>query len=137
MKKASIVLFVLLFAVTANSFAQTATLTPATPAPTVKDTSDFFAGKWDMLFIGIPDGDKKLVANLVRKDGKLTGDLTDSTDSTKEKIPITSIEEAPNKITIAFTAQGYDVTLDLDKVDADNLKGRLMGMFDAKAVRLK
>lgn len=135
MKKASIFLFYLFFVVTVNGFAQTAT--PTTPTPAAKDTSNFFVGKWELVFIGIPDGDKKSVANFILKDGKFIGELTDPTDSTKEKIPMTSIEATATKITFGFTAHGYDVTVDLNKIDADNLKGLLMNMFDAKAVRIK
>jgi hypothetical protein len=137
MKKAIIVLFVLLVAAVTNSFAQTATPATASPAPTVKDTTDFFAGKWEVLMIGIPDGDKKFIANFTRQDGKLTGDLSDPTDAKAVKVPFTSIEEEAEKITLAFSAQGYDLTLPLEKVDADNLKGQLMGMFETKAVRVK
>ena len=40
-------------------------------------------------------------------------------------------------IVLYFSAQGYDLTLDLTKVDNDNLKGSLMNMFEAKAIRVK
>ena len=135
MKKASIVLFVLFFAAVTNSSAQTATAT--TSAPVATATADFFAAKWEMTIIGTPGGDKKMIANITRKDGKLTGDLGDPTEPDKEKIPITSIEEEATKITLAFSTSGYDVTVDLEKVDDDNLKGQLMGMFETKAVRVK
>ena len=134
MKKASIVLCVLFFAAITNSFAQTAT---ATPAAVTKDSADFFAAKWEMSIIGTPGGDKKMIANITRKDGKLVGNLGDPAEPDKEKIAITSIEEEANKITLAFSTSGYDVTVDLEKVDADNLKGQLMGMFETKAVRIK
>ena len=63
--------------------------------------------------------------------------MADPTDATKEKIPLTKIEESSDKLSLYFTAQGYDVNVDLAKVDDDNLKGSLMNMFDAKAKRLK
>lgn len=99
--------------------------------------ADFFAGKWEITVLGTPNGDAKLVADLARTDGKLTGQITNATDPSAEKIAITSIEEATDKITIGFSAQGYDVTLDLSKVDDDNLKGNMMSMFDATAKRVK
>ncbi|MBD2757859.1 hypothetical protein [Spirosoma validum] len=124
MKKASTILFLLLLSVAFMGFSQTA-------APT-----DFFAGKWEISVTGTPQGDSKLLADLVRKDGKLTGQLTNMADPTGEKIPINSIEENGDKMGMAFTAQGYDVTIDLSKVDDNNLKGTLMNMFDAKAKRV-
>lgn len=125
MKKVSIFFLFMLLSVAVNSIAQA-------PAP-----ADFFAGKWDIMVAGTPNGDTQLVANLVRKDGKLTGEITTPADTTKGAIPITKIEEGTDKLALYFTAQGYDVNLDLAKVDDDNLKGSLMNMFDAKAKRLK
>ena len=54
----------------------------------------------------------------------------------KETIPA-KVEEAEGKITLYFSAQGYDVNVELNKVDDDNLKGTLMNMFEAKAKRVK
>jgi hypothetical protein len=78
-----------------------------------------------------------MVTELVRKDGKLTGELKSLTDTAMPAIPITSIEEKDGEIEIAFSASGYDITLPLKKEDEDNLKGQMMGMFDAKAKRVK
>ncbi|GAB3908798.1 hypothetical protein GCM10028803_45120 [Larkinella knui] len=125
MKKVSLFLFVFFLGLCVRSFSQTAT------------PPDFFAGKWEIMIFGTPNGDSKLTAELVRKDGKLTGQLVNAADSTAGKIPITSIEEKGDNLSMAFTAQGYDVTIDLAKVDDDNLKGLLMNSFEAKAKRLK
>jgi 23S rRNA maturation-related 3'-5' exoribonuclease YhaM len=125
MKKVSL-LVVFLLGIVASGFAQT----------TTKPT-DFFAGKWEMVVVGTPNGDAKLIADLVRKDGKLTGELADAKDPSKEKIKIDSIDETADKLSIAFQAQGNNITMDLTKVDDDNLKGSVMGMFDATAKRLK
>lgn len=135
MKKVSIVLFVLFFATMTHSFAQTAVAT--TPTATPAAAADFFAGKWEISILGTPNGDAKLVANFTRKDGTLTGEMSDPTDAQKEKIPVSKIEEEAGKITIYFSAQGYDLSLPLEKVDDDNLKGMLMNMFESKAVRVK
>ena len=86
---------------------------------------------------GTPNGDIKFATDLQRKEGKLFGELTIPADPNAPAIPITNIEEGTDKITIYFSAQGYDLNLDLEKVDQDNLKGTLMGMFDSKAVRVK
>jgi hypothetical protein len=124
MKKVSMFLFIFLLSVCTRSFSQTTT------------PPDFFAGKWEITIFGTPNGDSKLTADLVRKDGKLTGQLINAADSTA-KIPITTIDEKGDNLAMAFSAQGYDVTIDLTKVDDDNLKGTLMNSFEAKAKRLK
>jgi hypothetical protein len=126
MKKTAIIFVLLLSVISLRGFSQNA---PAT---------DFFAAKWEVLVVGTPNGDSKLVTELTRKDGKLTGELKDPTGANPEALPITSVVEEENKITIYFTAQGTDVSLDLAKVDDDHLKGSVMnGMFDASAVRVK
>ena len=123
MKKVSIVLFVLFFGMAFHGMAQDA-------------PKDFFAGKWSIVVSGTPEGDSKIIAHLVRKDGSLTGELTVANDATKPAIEITHIEESEDAIEIEFSTSGYDVTLSLEKVDDNNLKGQMMGMFDAKAVRI-
>jgi hypothetical protein len=96
---------------------------------------DYYPGKWNVIIIGTPGGDAKMTFVLERKDGKLGGAVQDSTG--KEMTKITSIEEKEKTITAAFTVQSYDVTLTLDPVDDDHVKGSLMGMFDAKGARVK
>ena len=125
MKKASIFFVALFFGIVINGFSQTAT------------TTDFFVGKWEITIMGTPNGDSKMITELVRKDGKPTGELKDPTDTSKPAIPIAAIEEKDGGIEISFSASGYDLTLPLAKVDDDNLKGQLMNMFDAKAKRIK
>ena len=98
--------------------------------------ADFFVGKWEITVVGTPNGDSKLIANLMRNGDNLTGQLINPADSTAEKVPII-VEHNGDKIGMAFTTQGYDVTIDLAKVDEDNLKGMLMNMFDATAKRQK
>ncbi len=98
--------------------------------------SDFFAGKWEISIFGTPQGDAKLMADLSRVDGKLTGALTASDGVNELKIPITSAVERAEMIELFFVIEGYDVSVDLTKVDDDNLKGSLVGMFDAAAKRV-
>jgi hypothetical protein len=97
--------------------------------------ADYFPGKWNVVIMGTPNGDAKLTFVLERKDGKLSGAVQDTTG--KEITKITSIEEKEKTINAAFTIQSYDVTLTLEPVDDDHVKGSLMGMFDAKGVRVK
>jgi hypothetical protein len=63
--------------------------------------------------------------------------LIDPSGTMKEPIPITNVEEEGDVIKIYFTAQGYDVNVELKKEDDNNLKGSLLGMFESKAVRIK
>ncbi|MCF2520061.1 hypothetical protein [Dyadobacter sp. CY351] len=126
MKRTSIAFVFLFLGFAINGFSQTAA------------TNDFFLGKWEVLVVGTPDGDSKLVTELTRKDGKLTGELKDPTGKNPNALPISNIMEEGNKMTIFFEAQGTEVSLDLAKVDDDHLKGSVMnGMFDATAVRIK
>lgn len=124
MKKVNLFgLFLMLF-VAFNTQAQT-----STPA-------DFFAGKWEITVKGTPQGDSKLLIDLVRKDGKLSGQMSNPAEPTAEKVPVT-VDESEGLLDLAFNAQGYDVTINLKKQDDDNLKGSLLGMFDADAKRVK
>jgi hypothetical protein len=124
MKKASILLFALFLGITFYGYSQTA-------------PKDFFAGKWEISLAGTPNGDVKFQTNLIRKEGKLTGELVNSEDPTNGKRPITKVEENGDKLTIYFeSSQGGEISIDMAKVDDDNLKGSLMS-FDAKAKRIK
>lgn len=100
-----------------------------------QSTTDYFPGKWKVMIYGTPNGDAMLYLLLDRKDGKLSGVVHDSTD--KEMSKLTQIDEKDTTVTVYFTAQGYDVNLFLTPVPADSVKGNLMGMFDAKGVRVK
>jgi len=75
--------------------------------------------------------------NLIRKDGALTGQLKIVGDDSLPLVDISKVEDSSDKVVIYFTIQGYDVNAELTKVDSDNLKGSLMGMFEAKAARVK
>lgn len=98
-------------------------------------TTDYFPGKWIVTITGTPNGDAKMTFFLERKEGKLIGTVQDSTG--KEKATITSIDEKDKTITATYTIMGYDLTLVLDPVDDDHVKGSLLGMFDAKGFRVK
>lgn len=125
MKKAGLFFIVLFLGVLTEVFSQT---TPST---------DFYAGKWEISILGSPRGDVKFITNLVRKDGKLTGELANPTDATEAKRPITKIEESAKKLVIYFeSSQAGEISVDLDKVDDNNLKGSLMS-FEATAKRIK
>ncbi|NBB21312.1 hypothetical protein GVN20_18245 [Runella sp. CRIBMP] len=125
MKKANLFFIVLFLGVITEVFSQT---TPST---------DFFAGKWEIALAGTPMGDVKFTTNLVRKEGKLAGELARADDPTAGKRPITKIEETDKVLKIYFESQqGGEISIDLEKVDDNNLKGKLMD-FEATAKRIK
>ncbi|MDJ1506225.1 ThuA domain-containing protein [Xanthocytophaga agilis] len=103
---------------------------------TDKTSADFFVGQWEATFIGTPNGDASMIMDLVRKDGKLTGNITPKNADGKP-VPLDKIEESADKIVVYFSTSGYDVNVSFEKQDNDNLAGSLMGMFKAKAVRMR
>ena len=100
-----------------------------------QSNADFFAGKWKVTVMGTPNGDASMTFVFEKKDSTLLGVIKDSSD--KEIAKIDKIEETGKTITVYFSAQGYDVNLTLEPVDADNVKGSMMSMFDAKGIRVK
>lgn len=125
MKKLVALVLILMSLCSATSFAK------------LPDPTDFFAGKWKIMVTGTPNGDVTFATNLVRKDGALTGQLKIVGDDSLPLVEIAKIEDSADKVVLYFTIQGYDVNTELTKVDSDNLKGSLMGMFEAKGVRVK
>lgn len=125
MKKLTTFLFALLLLASFKGFSQAAS------------EPDFFAGKWEITVSGLPDGDAKFATDLVRKDGKLTGELKDPT-GVKPAIPIAKVDETKDMISIYFYAeQAGEIAIELTKTENDLLKGQLMNMFDAVAKRVK
>lgn len=98
-------------------------------------TTDYFPGKWIVSVTGTPRGDVKMIFILERKDGALTGTVQDTTG--KEMTKIISIEEKDKTINAAFNVHSYDLTLLLEPVDDDHIKGSLSEMFEATGVRVK
>ena len=97
---------------------------------------DYFAGKWNVIAEGTPNGDSRFLVNLQRKDGKLVGTIDDpQTGKTTSKID--KVEEKEKSVTVYFVGGGYDVYLLLEKKDDDHVIGSLMDMFDATGERVK
>lgn len=97
--------------------------------------ADYFAGKWNVLVKGLPDGDTKLFFVLEKSDSVLTGNVLDSNGVEVSKFD--SVEFNDSSVTVFFTAQGYDVDVVMKKQDEDHIIGSMMGMFDADGVRVK
>lgn len=100
-----------------------------------KTGADYFDGKWNVLIKGTPGGDARMFVALEKKDSTVAGVVQDSTG--KEISRITSVELKDAQVTVYFTAQGYDVSLVLNKKDEDHVTGSLLGMFDAEGDRVK
>jgi hypothetical protein len=100
-----------------------------------KTGADYFAGKWTVTFKGTPDGDKKMVFVLEKKDDAINGVVQDT--SGKELSKITKAELNANTITLYFIINEHDVYAELTKKDEDHAIGNAMGIFDTEAERLK
>ena len=100
-----------------------------------KTGSTYFAGKWNVLLKGIPNGDATMIFVLESKNDSITGVVQDSTGTEISKI--TSAELKDDEVTLYFTAQGYDVNLLLKRKDEDFVTGSLMNMFEAEGKRVK
>jgi hypothetical protein len=98
-------------------------------------TADYFAGKWNVLLKGLPQGDTRMVFILEKNGDKITGQVQDTTGKEISKLSNVGLKE--NEGTLYFTAQGYDVNLFLKKKDDDHTTGSLMGLFDAEGDRVK
>jgi hypothetical protein len=97
--------------------------------------ADYFAGKWNVLVKGLPNGDTHMFFVLEKKDTTLTGVVQDSTGLQISKIDKADL--SATSTTVYFTAQGYDVNLLMNKKDEDHITGSLMSMFDAEGERVK
>ena len=100
-----------------------------------KSGADYFIGKWSVLVKGLPQGDTKMIFILDKNAEKITGVVQDSTG--KEIAKLTNSELKEDELTLYFSAQGYDVNLNMKKKDDDHTTGSLMGMFDAEGDRVK
>ncbi|WP_339880196.1 hypothetical protein [uncultured Algoriphagus sp.] len=95
----------------------------------------YFEGKWNVLVKGTPHGDATIPVRFETKDGKTTGYFKE--EGVEEEKKMSSAVINGDVISTAFNISGYDVTLSLKKVDDDNAKGDLLGMFDAEGTRVK
>ncbi len=120
MEKAKIILATLIFFVSISISAQT-------------EHKDYFVGKWNVVAVGTPSGDSKLIVNLSRKNGKLEGTIIRTGQDPKE---ISKVEEAPNSVKVYFRHLFYKVKLTLIEKDETHVTGSLMDKYKASGVRL-
>lgn len=97
---------------------------------------NYFGGKWDVIVVGTPQGDARIILNFEEVDGKLAGKVIDPVTNTVVS-PITNIEQKGNSVTFLFDAQGYSVSLQLNEKDKNSVTGNMMGMFDASGIRIE
>ena len=95
----------------------------------------YFQDAWSVLVKGLPQGDTRFIIALQNKDGQLVGDIADTTGNVVSKVERSEV--TATSINIYFHAQGYDLTLTLNKKDEDHVTGSLMNMFDAEGERKK
>src|SRR5580765_699131 len=100
-----------------------------------KTAADYFASKWNVVVKGTPDGDRKMVFVLDKTENFITGEVQDTTGKVLSKI--VKAEVRANSITLYFSMNDHDVSLELTKKDEDHSSGNAMGMFDAEAERVK
>lgn len=97
--------------------------------------ADYFAGKWNVLVKGLPQGDTKLFFVLEKQDTTMTGAVQDNTG--KQIAKLDKVELSGASATVYFYAQGYDVSMVMTKKDEDHITGSMMNMFDAEGERVK
>jgi cytochrome c len=101
---------------------------------TEASANDYFVGKWATKVLGTPGGDASMDITIERNNGVLSGKLV----SPQGNQALDKIEEVDSEnIKVFFQANGMNINIMLQKEDADNIKGKLMGMFDVKASRVK
>jgi hypothetical protein len=107
----------------------------ATTAKAQSTPATYFAGKWDILVKGTPNGDVHMFFTITEKDGAFTGTMENP--ETKKEEPVTKVEKNEKGIAIFFTTQGYDVNITMEKKDDDHVTGSLLGMFECTGERVK
>ena len=100
-----------------------------------KDSTTYFLGSWNVLVKGLPNGDTKMFVNLEKGDTTMTCAILDSMKT--EVAKFSKVERKGFTVTVYFVAQGYDVTLFMEKKDEDHVTGNMLNMFDAVGDRVK
>jgi hypothetical protein len=95
----------------------------------------YFEGKWDVLIKDTPQGSATIPMRFETVDDVTTGYFYE--EGSKEESKMSSVKISEDVLSAAFNISGYDVTLNLKKVDDETAKGDLMGMFDAIGTRVK
>jgi len=110
-------------------------LSIATAVKAQTSNTEYFSGKWSVILKGTPNGDAKMIFVLEKKVDSLTGVVLDTTGNQISKIDKAELKDTT--VTLYFNAQGYDVSLVLNRKDEDHVTGSLLNMFDAEGERIK
>lgn len=125
MKKITTLLFAMLIAAMATvSLSSFTTVSP-----------EYFEGKWAVTVKDTPQGTATIPMRFETIDGVTTGYFFE--DASGNELKMTSVTIAGDVITASFNITGYDVYVNLKKVDEQNASGTLMDMFTAEAKRIK
>lgn len=93
-----------------------------------------FEGQWKVLVKDTPNGDVEFMVDLTKKENQWQG-IVRVANGEGQKIE--RIEESQDEIKVYFSFSGYNLNLELKPENKDTLKGSLMGMFSAQAVRIQ
>lgn len=106
-----------------------------TTAVHAQKTNTYFAGKWDILIKGLPNGDTEALVKFEQKDGQLTGSITDKKQ--EKDMPFTAVTLKDSTVVVKFNHSSGEVEMTLLKKDDDNLTGNVNNQFDLTGVRRK
>lgn len=95
----------------------------------------YFEGKWAVLVKDTPQGDATIPMRFETKEGVTKGYFIEDASGTEK--PMSSVTIKDDVLTAYFNITGYDVYINLKKVDEENASGSLMDMFTAEAKRMK
>lgn len=95
----------------------------------------YYEGKWEVLIKDTPQGNATIPMRFETVDEVTTGYFIEEGVADEKKMSSVKITE--DALYAAFNISGYDVTLNLKKVDEETAKGDLMGMFDAIGMKVK
>ncbi len=105
------------------------------PKKDATSANDFFVGKWATKMIGTPGGDVSIEMVIERNNGVLSGKMISQQMGSQAFEKVEEIDG--EKIKLSFSANGMNLNMELSKEDADNIKGKLMGMIEVKGSRIK
>lgn len=97
-----------------------------------QNKKDYFTGKWTVVARNLPYGNETASLDLFRKDGRLEGTIVRQNG---DIIKISQLVEKNETIKGSFYAEGYDLELYIQKKDADNITGSVMGTYPLEGVR--
>ncbi len=118
MKKTILFFSLIMFAVISMN-AQT---TKTTAEPTTLNTN--FLGSWDIVMLGVPQGDVKCQLLLTEKDGKLAGTLK-FVDPEPGDVAIVDPVIKDTVLTFNATLQNYDIDFNLPQNKEQQLNGTM------------